>query len=552
MRIVFPVYMNTLIFCLPDPPPRYDFSKRDGEFDGLRAQERKIEAQLEILKQQTEVLKEYSKTLKAADTDSSRLESFLDVYASRKNKIDDETAALNEKVGAIRKELSERREAVDEDEESVRNRGTRVTIVVSAESQGEVELSLTYVVTNASWTPQYDLRASVASDSKSQNSVALHYRASIDQQSGEDWSGVALTLSTASPLQGTNVPVLSPYWIGEKVNTPLLPPVPLRPKPTMVRRAFYLTGDTEAGASSAKKMKKQSADVRDSMGPVVGSAPPGFFRSRDSEATAGAVSTVFTIPGLSTIPSDSDSAQQTHKVSIAELQFDSVDLEWIAVPREIPSVFLQCRVKNTSKYVLLPGEANVFMNGSFVAKSSIPVRPFYQEVRVLTEIRCFQHVSPQESFPCSLGVDPAIRVTYHPRTTKSRTSGNGILTVKTDNTNFEQKITVKNTRLSNIPKLVVREQVPVSRDAKIKVAVLEPKGLQRGKENIIKEGIAIRWANWKAIEGGDLSNEASEDVDMESAQGMLEWICNIEPSASIDLTLAWEISAPSGVEWVKQ
>lgn len=367
-------------FPLPDPPPAYDHSQHDESFADLRARQRKVKAQLEILKQQTDVLKEYSKTLNAASVDSAKLESFLEVYSSRKNKIDDLTAVLSEQLSTLQKEENEKRKAVDADEESIRKRGTRVTIIVSADSQGPVELSLTYVVSDASWTPQYDLRASVASDSKSQSAVSLHYRASISQQSGEDWTGVTLTLSTASPLQGTKVPSLSPYWIGEKVRPVLKMAAPPRPMVAMARFASASVrrpvaeeeeSDEDMGYALDSPMKKRTATVQDS--PMVMAAPPSFFRARDSEATAGAVSTTFSIPGLSTIPSDSDDAQQTHKVSIAELSFDSVDLEWVTVPKEIPSVFLQCRIKNTSKYVLLGGQANVFLNGSFVAKSNIPV-----------------------------------------------------------------------------------------------------------------------------------------------------------------------------------
>ena len=98
----------------------------------------------------------------------------------------------------------------------------------------------------------------------------------------------------------------------------------------------------------------------------------------------------------------------------------------------------------------------------------------------------------------------------------------------------------------------MKEQVPVSRDAKIKVNILQPKSLSlKGKETALKDGVSVRWASRKADE--DLVDiSAAEEMDVDSAQGMLEWICNIEPSASVDLTLSYEISAPDGVTWVKQ
>lgn len=39
------------------------------------------------------------------------------------------------------------------------------------------------------------------------------------------------------------------------------------------------------------------------------------------------------------------------------------------------NVPLQCKVKNTSQYVFLPGPSSVFMDNNFVCKSSMPVRP---------------------------------------------------------------------------------------------------------------------------------------------------------------------------------
>ena len=65
------------------------------------------------------------------------------------------------------------------------------------------------------------------------------------------------------------------------------------------------------------------------------------MRAQATETAEGAVSATFTIPGLSTIPSDSDGSQQTHKVSIAELEFNSVEIEWISVPKKIASAFLK-------------------------------------------------------------------------------------------------------------------------------------------------------------------------------------------------------------------
>ena len=314
--------------------------------EGLKKRKRELTAQLAIFNRQAEVLQDYSKTLGGKDTNADQLDTFLDVYASRQATIDSKLMELEEDIKKVDKSIEDLTKSVGKDLESVRLRGVKITIVVLASGDGEAELSLTYVVSKASWSPQYDLRAAIATDPKSQSSVELHYRASIRQYTGEDWNGVNLTLSTASPLTGTDIPKLEPYWISER-----------RYKSTARRVSGGVSGGAESmkflsipetsalkdmGLPVKKRFSFKAASVDDGFGPA-GALPPGFFGAQDSEAVEGAVSTTFGIPGLSTIPSDPDDAsgQQTHKVSVAQLDFSSVSLEWIAVPREIPSTFLQ-------------------------------------------------------------------------------------------------------------------------------------------------------------------------------------------------------------------
>src|ERR1700761_6852098 len=85
-----------------------------------------------------------------------------------------------------------------------------------------------------------------------------------------------------------------------------------------------------------------------------------------------------------------------------------------------------------------------------------------------------QTVSPQESFKCSLGVDPSVRVTYNPPSKKINTPTGSILTKSTVTTSHSQRITVKNTRVFPVDKLIIKDQVPISNDARIRVTVTQP------------------------------------------------------------------------------
>lgn len=85
-----------------------------------------------------------------------------------------------------------------------------LSIIVSLEpsAAGEFELEVSYLVSQASWVPLYDLYF----DHKSEN-VNISYSAQVKQNSGEDWRDVALTLATAKPGIGTLPPKLPPWYI---------------------------------------------------------------------------------------------------------------------------------------------------------------------------------------------------------------------------------------------------------------------------------------------------------------------------------------------------
>ena len=76
-------------------------------------------------------------------------------------------------------------------------------------------------------------------------------------------------------------------------------------------------------------------------------------------------------------------------------------------------------------------------------------------------------VSPMEDFNCSLGVDPAIKVTYKPITKYREQSG---LITKSVSTVYKQVTELKNTRLEAV-KVLMRDQLPLSTEEKIKVRV---------------------------------------------------------------------------------
>lgn len=80
------------------------------------------------------------------------------------------------------------------------------------------------------------------------------------------------------------------------------------------------------------------------------------------------LSTTYTVEGAFNVPSDG----AAHTVSISASNLEAT-VTRVCVPRINPAVMLQCRVKNTSEYRLLPGAVSIFLNDSFVTRTFIGV-----------------------------------------------------------------------------------------------------------------------------------------------------------------------------------
>ena len=77
-------------------------------------------------------------------------------------------------------------------------------------------------------------------------------------------------------------------------------------------------------------------------------------------------------------------------------------------------------------------------------------------------------VSPTEEFECSCGIDPSIKIKYHP-VKKMHNASKGWMS-KSEQSDFDQRITVTNTRQRLIT-IRVTDHLPESSDNAIKVRV---------------------------------------------------------------------------------
>lgn len=308
-----------------------------------------------------------------------------------------------------------------------------IIVAIEPSGSGNFELEVSYVVTRASWTPLYDLRVNTTN-----NQINLNYLAEVNQNTGEDWTGVALTLSTAKPGMGTLPPKLEPWFI-DIVRLQLAPTVELM----KARRVGTEDAEMDHMALEIENQLQSAKIARRSAAP----APEPIAAQTATARVSKEGSTVsFQVGGNTNIPSDGT----PHKVTIFSDNYPSKP-EYIAIPHLVSFAYLQAIVTNpTTGATLLPGKANIFRDNTFVGNVQL------------------ENVSPGEEFKLNLGIDEGLKIERElvERQVDKKLIGNQ------RRTTYAYRLILTN--LQQVPaKLTLKEQLPVSRKEQIKVRLTQ-------------------------------------------------------------------------------
>jgi uncharacterized protein (TIGR02231 family) len=308
----------------------------------------------------------------------------------------------------------------------------QVFLQVMCKRTGEIPVALSYYTNNAGWTAMYDVRV----NSKT-NKVKLVYKASLTQTTGIDWKKAKLTLSTGTPNFGVTAPVLTPWYLQLYVPGLYTDLQRRAMQGNASRNIIQSYGDDEkltevvvTGAAGQYKVKSQKDETID----------PSTLQQYTT-MNAGQLNINYEID----LPYDIASDGQLNSINIKEQMIDCV-LKNYAVPRIDKEAYLLAEVADWQNLDLLPGEANIIMDDTYLGKSNIDPN------------------TTVDTLNLSLGRDKrvAVKRSLVKEQSSLKTSGKDAKQV------FTYEILVKNNKVSDV-NLLLKDQFPLSTIKEVEV-----------------------------------------------------------------------------------
>ncbi|WP_406055539.1 mucoidy inhibitor MuiA family protein [Streptomyces sp. NBC_01077] len=315
----------------PRPPAEDDSALRhrvhtlDEERRALEQQRDRLQARLDLLgRLAADVLRDIGEGAGSGESEGPRWARELDRVDAERDTHGERLRATDARLTALAAELGEIRRAMDLSEEEPAELVAHVELTVEAAAAGPVGLRLSHLVPCALWRPAYRAVLDGAS-------LTLETDAMVWQRTGEDWSDVRLTLSTARSALATEPPSL-----GEDRLT-------LKERTASERR----TVDVEL----------REEEIGD-LGPVPVLGLPGV--------DDGGETRVLHSPVPVSVPSDG----RAHRVPLSVFG-TAASSEYACSPEVSPLVTQVVRFDNLSGHVLLAGPVDLVRGSGFSGRGTL-------------------------------------------------------------------------------------------------------------------------------------------------------------------------------------
>ena len=384
----------------------------EDSLEQLQKEAGRIQIQLNSLTDLLDVLRS-NKNIKGEQTGLSvaELVKLMDYYKNKSLELNNEAGLWNDRKKKNEERIFHIKKQMGEELKKNSSNTGRLLLKLSVAVAGKYDLVISYIAKNAFWTPYYDVRVT-----STKEGIKLVRKAKIVQTSGIDWKQVKLSLSTSLPSQYGAAPVLESWFLGY-VNpvkqmdkylsnsiqsiTGAVAGVNIREMTRLdevVVTAFATEKDTEAsngyykkpepvyivnGAimtkaefekinpNAIKKMdvltSKQATDV---YGSQAGGGAVIVELKNELQDYISVTNNTLDLSYDIDLPMDipTNGREQTATLQTQELP---VLYKHYSVPKLDKDAYLLAEVPDWEKLNLLPGEANIILEGTYAGKSFI-------------------------------------------------------------------------------------------------------------------------------------------------------------------------------------
>jgi len=472
----------------------------------------KIDVSITTTTELLSVLKS-NKEIKGTQTGLSvaELMKLMDYYKVKSNELQNELAALNVKKKKLETIEDRLNDQVEEEQKKNTKSDGKIVLQLYTAINGSYDFEISYITQNAYWTPYYDIKAD---DIKSP--MKIIYKAKIIQTTGIDWKKVKLSLSTSTPTQYGNAPLLKSWFLAYVNPVNVLDKSLLksgRVKPDIskelegkVAGIDIRSGQSTPGSATRIQIRGNSSFYGDNQPLIIVDGVPynndqvsaegtlagdGGYGSGISGIDPNMIASMSILKGSSAAALYGSRASNgviiiTLKkgledfVSVSSNELDvtyDIDLpydvptngkpqiatlkeatiaagyKYYSVPKLDKDAFLLAEISDWGKLNLLPGEANIIFEGTYIGQTFIDPS------------------STNDTLNFTMGKDK--RVVIKREKLKDYSSVKFLGSNKLQQITYE--IIVKNNKKDAV-KLLLKDQYPVSTNKEIEIELLESSG----------------------------------------------------------------------------
>jgi len=357
------------------------------------------------------------------------LKSTVDYYTTKVSELNKKISSLDRQkvkkadlIASLDTRLNDLRNYDEQNNPTPEIKGIpRIIITFMAKEAAAGRIDLTYLASNAGWTPLYDIRSEAAS-----GKISLTYKAQVRQQTGLDWNDVKLSISTNNPYANKTKPELSPWYIDYQAY-----------RKDLDEKAKMRGALGEAPAVNSMMYNSGFAYSQQSVEDDEIALTPEAFTTVVQQL----ISAEFKIDLNYSIASDN----QVRMVLVKQSELNT-SFRYYAVPKLDPGVYLVAQMTKLDELQLVPAKANIFFDGTYIGETYI------------------DPTTMDDTLNLSLGKDPNIIVK---RTLLKDQSKERIIQDKKER-NFAYSIEVRNLKSSEID-LVIQDQVPLTTNPEITI-----------------------------------------------------------------------------------